>query len=483
MQQPINIGTAKELFLDDELIESRRNVELVVNRPEKECVNVLVPEADWEQQQIGPWVSVMEEDGRYRMWYQTRGAAKTDASEKKDLTCYAESDDGLRWRRPNLGLIEYGGSRNTNIVMPTGPYRAEGLGIFKDPNAPAAERYKCIGTSSVSGEALLSGFTSPDGVRWTSLRSNPLVEWWSDTHHAAFWDAARRAYVAFVRCWSGGDRTPDKRSITGRDMTQAPAVPNRGKRQIGRMETRDFAHWPKPTVVLEADQLDAIPCDLYNSAALKYPWAERAHFIFASAYYGTPFQYGQEALDTLDIQFAVSRDGIRWHRPDRKPWLRTGLPGSGESQRLYMGQGVVRQGDRMYMYYCGYDVPHGHPREDRHRIGVFRRVSVRPDGFMSADSAYEGGELLTRPFVFTGRKLQYNVDLSAGGVLWTEIQDSEGRPIRGFARADSDRIVGNHLCVTASWGGNSDLSSLAGSPIRLRILMRDAKLYAFNFSV
>lgn len=153
-----------------------------------------------------------------------------------------------------------------------------------------------------------------------------------------------------------------------------------------------------------------------------------------------------------------------------------------EWEDLNMGQGVIRHGDRLYMYYCGYDVPHGHPKKEHDRSGVFRRVSLRPDGYMSADAAYEGGELLTKPFVFTGRTLQYNVDLSAGGVLWTEIQDPQSNPIQGFTRSDSDRITGNHLEVTASWKGSSDLSALAGTPIRLQIQMRDSKLYAFEFA-
>ena len=482
MSEPVDVGTGKQLFLDDELIEYRRDVEFVVNRPAKEGIDVLVPEAEWEQCAIGGWVNVIEEDGRHQMWYYASAPPETEGGEVRGFTCYAESDDGLHWSRPNLGLIEYRGSRDNNIVMPTGAYQAGGLGIFKDPNGPPEERYKAIATSSVSGESLLSGFTSPDGVRWTPLASNPIVEWWSDTHQAAFWDESRRAYVAFVRGWSGGDRTPDKRTVTGKDMTKAPAVPDRGKRQVCRMETKDFAHWPKPTVVLEAGYRDAVPCDFYNSAALKYPWADRAYFIFTSAYYGTSFQYAEEALDTIDVQFAVSRDGIHWRRPDRKPWVRTGLPGSGDSKRIYMGQGVLAKDDRLYMYYGGFDVPHGYGRQGSERLGVVRRVSLRRDGYMSADAAYEGGELLTKPFVFAGRTLEYNVDLSAGGVLWTEIQDAEGRPIEGFARGDSDRITGNHLCVAASWGGESDLSALAGRAIRLRILMRDSKLYAFQFS-
>jgi hypothetical protein len=33
----------------------------------------------------------------------------------------------------------------------------------------------------------------------------------------------------------------------------------------------------------------------------------------------------------------------------------------------------------------------------------------------------------------------------------------------------------------AAWNGRTDVSALAGKPIRLRIRMRSAKLYAFQF--
>ena len=112
-----------------------------------------------------------------------------------------------------------------------------------------------------------------------------------------------------------------------------------------------------------------------------------------------------------------------------------------------------------------------------------RGVAVtRTDGFIVAEAAYTGGELTTKPLVFDGNTLQLNTDTSAGGIVQVEIQDESGRPLEGYKAADADEINGNYLKVAASWNGRSDVSSLAGQPVRLRFLMRDARLYSFQFT-
>ena len=99
----------------------------------------------------------------------------------------------------------------------------------------------------------------------------------------------------------------------------------------------------------------------------------------------------------------------------------------------------------------------------------------------SADAAYTGGELVSKPLVFSGQKLQPNVDTSAGGVCRVEILDQSSEKIPGFTLDDADEINGNYIRVWASWRGSTDVSALAGKPIKLRFAMRDTKLYSFQF--
>ena len=124
---------------------------------------------------------------------------------------------------------------------------------------------------------------------------------------------------------------------------------------------------------------------------------------------------------------------------------------------------------------------HNDEQKNLNSHGAISRAVLRLDGFISADAAYTGGELVTNPLVFDGSKLQVNVDTSAGGLAKVEIQDENGSPISGFHAVDADDINGNFIRVLASWNGSEDVSSLAGKAIRLRFVMRDAKLYSFQF--
>ena len=100
---------------------------------------------------------------------------------------------------------------------------------------------------------------------------------------------------------------------------------------------------------------------------------------------------------------------------------------------------------------------------------------------MSVHAGAEGAEMLTKPFVFSGKALEINVATSAAGALGVEIQDAEGEPIAGLAIEDCPKIVGNRVDRIVSWEGGTDLSRLTGKPVRLRFTMRDADLYAMCF--
>jgi len=110
------------------------------------------------------------------------------------------------------------------------------------------------------------------------------------------------------------------------------------------------------------------------------------------------------------------------------------------------------------------------------------RAIFRLDGFISADADYHGAELTTPPLVFAGRFLRLNLDTSAGGSARVEVQDASGQPLRGYSLKDADVLNGNSTRMQVSWGAKSDLGSLAGKPVRLRFVMRNCKLYAFQFA-
>ena len=106
---------------------------------------------------------------------------------------------------------------------------------------------------------------------------------------------------------------------------------------------------------------------------------------------------------------------------------------------------------------------------------------MRIDGFVSVQAPLSGGEFVTKPIVFEGKELVMNFSTSAAGSIRVEIQDADGNAIEDFAPADSPQIYGDELERVVSWKKGSDVGRLAGKPVRLRFVMKDADLYSLRF--
>ena len=118
-----------------------------------------------------------------------------------------------------------------------------------------------------------------------------------------------------------------------------------------------------------------------------------------------------------------------------------------------------------------------------HQIGPsqLRRGTLRTDGFVSVNAGYWGGELLTKPLVFEGTELTVNYSTSAFGNVQVEIQDENGRAIEGYRLEQFPVLYGDEIDRVVSWEGRPDVSRLAGKPVRLRFILKDADLYSIRF--
>jgi hypothetical protein len=268
-------------------------------------------------------------------------------------------------------------------------------------------------------------------------------------------------------------------------------------RKVGRCEFEDITSWGKESVVFSYDDEDQrgldrdlfSGMDFYTSAASKYPGTSNVYFIFPSAYYhyreSTARKMG--SVDPrndgpLDIQLATSRDGKKWNRLDRRPFIRLGEAGKFDSSYAYMVSGYICRPEEIWLYYAVSDHTHGNYDAARDKFtGTITRAKLRLDGFVSLDADYAGGEFSTPPLVYSGRQLTLNVDASGGGCLRVEILPESGAALEGFSTADCDPINGSFIAKVVSWRGKTDLSAMAGKPVRLRFVMNDAKLYAFRF--
>jgi len=169
----------------------------------------------------------------------------------------------------------------------------------------------------------------------------------------------------------------------------------------------------------------------------------------------------------VEIQLAVSRDGVHFTR-FREPYVGLGCIGEVDGGSLYMGLGMIRRGDDLYQYYAAYPTTHGIYDEvgAEFRKGLPReaimRVVQRLDGFVSVDAGPEGGELTTPVITFEGSRLQLNIDCSAMGEAWVELQDENGQPIPGFSESEAVSVDRNGVAQEVWWHNGPDVSSLAG---------------------
>jgi len=293
-----------------------------------------------------------------------------------------------------------------------------------------------------------------------------------DSQNLAFWDACRGEYRAYIRDF--------------RD----------NRRGIRTCTSPDFVHWTTPEWLEYGDAPDD---QLYTNQVTPYWRAPHLFLGFPSRYVERPWsptiddlpgpeerrirarfhpRYGAAVTDGL---FMSSRDGLHFHR-----W--------GEA---FIRPGPQREGNWVYgdNYQCWglLQTPAERPGEPdelsfvavehywRGQGTVFRRFSLRLDGFGSVNAPMAGGEIVTRPLRFAGSRLYLNIATSAAGGAWVEVQDAEGRPIPGYTLDDCYEIVGDEIERAARWRGGAGVGALAGQAVRLRIALRDADLYALRF--
>ena len=507
------VGSDKQLFIDHRFIESSENITLTVNPPVKSPEAVFHRDRPWEAFS-GGWRSIVEDDGLYKMWYYVSdrdprrtiitgdvapvsnitpyvlpaGSPQSSRTEPgKQRLCYAVSRDGLNWEKPDLGLVEFEGSKDNNIVHEE--FRL--AYVFIDPHGRAEERYKMIYWAGPG----ISVATSSDGLHWNQP-SHRVSTMTPDTQKMAFWEPRLNKYVAYFRVMideEGRAPFPFVEPIESDPPVAAPRFLRPG-RAIGRVEVDDIlAPWPAEDVrtVLATDEQDPPDSDLYTSTVYAYPYATDAYFIFPMTYQhfrDSESTVGNDGLN--DGQFCASRDGIHWIRYDRKPYIPRGLAGEPDGGSCSGSQFFIRKGDYLYQYTGGSPWTHGGFRrlseQERRDKANWRKditgVAVqRLDGFVSADAAYTGGWITTPPVVFQGNRLELNINVAAMGEAKVEIQNEQGQPVPGFTLEECDRVLFNDVAHTVKWRRKTDVSSLAGRPVHLRITMRSARLYAFQF--
>ncbi|MBN9118513.1 MAG: hypothetical protein J0I06_05025 [Planctomycetes bacterium] len=460
---PIDVGDRKQLFIDDTFIADRDRIELRANPPQK-----LGPLRDENGQPLkGHIARVIDDGGKVRLYLG-----------HEDVQVL-ESDDGLRFRR-------------TGHKLPGGQFPT----IFLDPHDPdPARRYKLFhlefGEPFDPAKHGVYASYSADGLKFTKV--GRVFPFFTDNPTVVHWDGRIKKYVIYTRAF---------------------CYDSENQRRIGRVETDDpLKPWPyKKTakdrvfpsidnipVVYEADKEDDPHSDVYYNAAGAYPWADGAYLMFPShfrhfspdrhKFIVPPVKGRWEDFGMLEVQLAVSRDGVKWSRPSRgAAYISTGLADEWDRWYAVAAPGLVRRGNSVYQYYYSTGRLHDsavlRPEYDKlaKQEGGVGAVRQRLDGFVSADADHKGGWLRTPPVVFAGNRLRLNVDTGSFGTAFVELQDADGKPIPGFTLADCEEVGGNFIDQAVYWKGKPDVSALAGKPVRIFIKPKRTKLYAFQFT-
>ncbi|MBC8356381.1 MAG: hypothetical protein H8E66_30755 [Planctomycetes bacterium] len=511
--EPLDIGSQRQLFLDDFIVERIDGLTRTMHQPVKRGP-VLKAEEPWEGVYIGVFSPPMwiPDEGIFKQVYECR----YDKRGQPHRYALATSKDGVHWEKPKLGLVDFEGSKENNL-FPT-PDNRRLVHVVFDPDDPDPKRrYKGLLTIPRGRVPVVSS----DCLHWRKLDAQLPS---ADAGTMAF-DRDKRLFMAML-----------KRSN-----------PNTVGRSYDVSFSNDFINWSKPRFMFGMDKdrdqkmaIDAIRRRLANPALAKplfidpdpaIGWRrpegtrhiptwqaecynfgvipyEGLYLGLITVYYPTGQRLPERSnADGFNlIQLAMSRDLKEWKRlGHRQPFLEPspltkGLVGNYDRLQLAAYNGIIQHEDDVRFYYGGLKRrvpqhsrwPDGSPRdratlsdsergdwlEDTHSamcLAVWRQ-----DGFVSLNAGKEVGELLTKLFIASGTRLMLNVDVRNGGYAKAELLDADNQPLEGFRLRDCIAVETGGIRQVISWKPTADISRLAGKQLRLRFVMKDADLYSFQ---
>ena len=483
---PLQIGSTPQLLFDDFLLtmapvdrpdQLAHGVRFSLGTVQKHASAVMTAEAPWETGLA--WLTVLREDGLFRMWY---NAYHPDHRGLR--VSYAESDDGISWRRRPLDLVEVAGSTQNNVVFSGGHggLTPELGNVFKDANAYPGEEYKLIYAEWIDRELFearipgietngaLRGASSPDGLRWTRYTKNFWKDY-PDSQNSACWDETLQKYVIYHR-W-GSD-------FAGVEAGSRRVVAQRRGRAVGRMESLDFFRdWSNPEVAVAPDLVDGLDTDIYNSAYSRHPDDPHAHYLFPSFY--------RHYEGTFEVQVCTSRDNRTWQRACRDTFIPLGASGELDCFSIAVAPGIVQVDDETWaLYYRSGDGPHAGAKAivlDYATQSRVSRVTFKRDRVVGLEADADGGRFSTRSLAFSGRRLTVNAEpTGADPELRVQLLDADTRePLPGYTFDDCRPISEDSIRAPVAWQNETLGADVARDGVRLHFSVRAMRVYSFRF--
>lgn len=486
------IGTRRELFVDDFLIHTT-NARFVLQKPTAKEICFQF-DAPYDGSYNG-YATLIKDGDLYRLYYRAGDLVNSEGTkffemEQKVYHCCIESQDGVNWYRPSLGLVEYNGNKENNILF-NEPSDNGAFIPFLDTNPDCSpdERYKALDYEYNRNNKVskLAAYKSADGYKWSKMFSETLsMDGKFDSSNLAFWDPIARTYWAYIRNFHTV-------------FENSPEIDLNNKvRDIRWSQSMDFKNWSEPERLNYNGNSD-IP--LYVSAVQPYYRAPHLFLGFPARYverHNWSPSYDQLSDPTFrknimkhhpryglaltDCVFMSSRDGKTWNRSD-EAFLRPGLIHNDNWLYGDCFLAIGMEETKSDLQGAANDISIYYIEHPWHKQRELRRYTIRPDGFVALSADSKGCMTVTKPFIFDGKKLTLNVSTSVVGGMRLEFQDPSGRVIEGYSLDDCDEIFGDRLDYVVSWNGSSDVSGLAGKEVHMRFYMEDVDLFSFKFEL
>ena len=500
----INLGNKRELFFDDYLINTEKTTAVKRLHKLTRTRNVLMKlDKPWEGNVCG-YFSIFYAEGKWRMYYRTG-----DSGNYRPAIAYAESDDAINWVRPSIGIVEFDGSKDNNLILNLDMLKEFGfkafdnLSVFYDehPECPADEKYKML--CMYCGNGALLCLVSSDGIHF---KKSHIVtrDGEFDSQNLAFYSKAHGKYFCYYR----GEHEPAPGThIMDKSFTDKVAnelndpekmlmrEPGEGTvafmRDVRVIESEDFHIWS------EQKQINCTGFDLqfYTSGIMPYPREESVFFGISMRYTErkawTPtydelcgredrlFRMKSEQLRSglaiTDGVLLISRDGYNFTKFDEAI-----LPPPPENPDSFVyGDGSVvpmilevpseiegAENEYMIMVIDGYRSERGYDR--------LWKYTIRLDGFVSLHAGGEEETVVTKEFTYDGDKLFANIATSARGYAYFTLKCEE----ESYC---SYEIFGDSVNKRIHFVDDSAVKKLSGKTVTLEIKMLDCDLYAIKF--
>lgn len=447
-------------FIDDFAVEKMSGLTRVLEQPVKQTKPVLVGETPWES---NPYLfgTVLRDPAtkKYRMWYMSYNRGRPLVERTPVL--YAESKDGLAWTKPNLGIYNFAGSKENNIVLGSlGFHDLYSPSVLDDPDAvDPARRFKMIFWDKTGKDTYRDGGMhvafSPDGISWTRYEKNPVLKAGRNEQSISdvmdvVRDPLTGKFVVYAKGWN-----KDAWKADGKENTEV------SQRIILRSESSDFINWSRPEPVIRHARTEVDP-QSYGMPV----------FFQDGVFLGLLRSYKLPGNECIDIRLMSSRDGKSWAPVcEGQTFIGTGDGDDKWDDGMIFTAPPIVDGDKVRIYYGGWDGPH----ESRYRhsaIGLAELSAGRLAG-LSPEKGKDG-QLITQPFLVEGKQLALNIALKNGSCR-AALLDKSGRELSGFGLSDCEPLAGDGPAIPLRWKGGA----LPSGPVRLKVeLGGQASLYA-----